>query len=105
MEKLKIVGLFFFKVLYHLILKLIFREKLLNHAYGCDTLPFFSPYSYGGVLRNKFLILYKKMKRGNKITSDDYTLAKYGTLFPLSDDISKAQERSTITKTIFSFKS
>ena len=99
-----VIGRTIFKIFYYLF-KFIFQEKLLQFAHGCDTLPFFSSYSYGGVPRDKFLFFYKKMKSGEKVTSNDYNTAKYGSPTPSSGQINNAWKRRESVKTLFSFES
>lgn len=95
---------FLFKILYYLFIQFFLREKVLNFAHGWDTLNPFAPYSYGGLHRKDFLTLYRKMKQGNKISRDEYTLFEYGSLRPSQERINEKWRRSNLIKRFFSFK-
>ncbi len=44
------------------------------------------------------------MKQGNKISSDEYTLAVYGSLKPTQEKVIEKWRRSDLIKRFFSFK-
>ena len=76
------VWLFFFliKISYSSFLWIFFPKKILYFEHGWDTLHPFSVFSFGGVTKKDFLALYKKMKNGEKISSNEYHLVEEGSL-------------------------
>lgn len=79
-------------------------EKVLNFNGGWDTLHPCSQFSYGGVPKKMFLVLLRKSKNGEKLTSDQYLQALYGSLQPSMYEISKKIELSETVKKHFSWK-
>ena len=98
------IGTFLFKVCYLLFIQFVFPRKILYFTGGWDTLHPFAAYSYGGVPRKKFLVLYRKKKKGIEISRDDYTCAEYGSLTPSQVEINLKFKRQKQTYKYFSFK-
>lgn len=97
-------GIFAFRLLYFLLLRWFFPKKVLNFKTGWDTLHPFAPFSYGGIPRKKFLVLYRRMNRGLKISSDDYHRAQNGSSNPTLEQFTQSYERRERMKELFSFK-
>ena len=98
------IGIFIFKIIYYFLLQWFIPQKTLNLVHGWDTLHPFSKYSYGGVPRKDFLILYKKMKNGIRVYSNDCDFIKYGTLNPSAKQKNLNYERQRLTYHRFSLK-
>lgn len=96
--------IFLFKLLYYSLLQWFLPEKVLSFPIGWDTLHPCAPYSYGGVPRKKFLVLYRRVKNGLEISTEDYHRAEYGTLKPGRKQFLEACERKRVIRKHFSFK-
>ncbi|HEY5588358.1 MAG TPA: hypothetical protein VIK86_05305 [Candidatus Paceibacterota bacterium] len=105
MKKILLGILFFiFKILYYFFIQLFLPQKVLMFGHGWDTLNPFSPYSYGGVPRKKFLVYFRKMNKGTKISSDEYIRAKWGSLIPSKEEFLKVCELEETTRKNYSFR-
>lgn len=95
-----IIVLFIPKLIY-LIIKNLIPEKVLGFNIGWDTLPHFSPYSYGGISRKNFLKLRKRMLDGEKITHDELTMTEYGSSNPTKEQWQKTFKRKDLVCFLF----
>jgi hypothetical protein len=73
-------------------------------TYGWDILHPFAPYSYGGVRRKRFLVLYRKRRNCIDSTPDEYYRAKWGSLNPSREEFLKVFEIEALMRKNYSFK-